>query len=197
MPLYNTFFLLCPRRPSIYYYSYKAYIKLRRFTLALSLFSTARRGRLLDVVGVSASDDLLRDAPEVEACSTEGLWKIVGIASALSRLLFDRPKLWARAASASKQSSVKCSLHSTECSVASQRSRVRLTCFTHFSRSTGSFGNLNKEILSLGVLEQPAATQRRTIFQERRSVGQQKCISEMLLKSFRSRDDVTETTPRS
>ena len=105
---------------------------------------------------------------DVDARSADLLSNIVGIAPSLSLLRFDMPKLCSTAAFTSKQSSVKCSLQSTECSVASHCARVRLTCLTHFARRTGSFGNLNRLIVLVGVLEQPAATQQRTIFHNRK-----------------------------
>ena len=112
-------------------------------------------------MGVSGSHGLLLD---VNARSMDLLSNIVGIAPSLSLLRFDMPKLCTKAAFTLKQSSVKCSLQSMECSVASHCTRVRLTCLTHFARRTGSFGNLNRLTVLVGVLEQPAATQRRTIF---------------------------------
>ena len=122
------------------------------------------QGRLGEV-GVSESHGLLLD---VDARSVDLLSNIVGIAPSLSLLRFDMTKLCAKAAFTSKQSSVKCSLQSTECSIASHCAWVRLTCLTHFARRTGSFGNLNRLIVLVGVLEQPAATQRRTIVHNRK-----------------------------
>ena len=135
------------------------------YILTLSRFSTARQGRLGGAVGVSGSHGLLLN---VDARSVDFLSNIVGIAPSFSLLRFDMPKLCAKAAFTSKQSSVKCSLQSTECSVASHCARVRLTCLTLFARRTGSFGNFNRLIVLVGVLEQPAATQRRTIFHNRK-----------------------------
>ena len=116
-------------------------------------------------MGVSGLHGLLLD---VDARFADHLLNIVGIAPSLSLLRFDMPNLCAKAAFTSKQSSVKCSLQSTECSVASHCALVRLTCLTHFARRTGSFGNLNRLIVLVDVLEQPAATQRRTIFHNRK-----------------------------
>ena len=116
-------------------------------------------------MGVSGSHGLLLD---VNAHSADLLSNIVGIAPSLSFLRFGMPKLCAKAAFTSKQSPVNCSLQSTECSVASHCVQDRLTCLTHFVRRTGSFGNLNMLIELVGVLEQPTATQRRTILHNRK-----------------------------
>ena len=102
-------------------------------------------------MGVSGSHGLLLD---VDARFADLLSNIVGIAPSLSLLRFDMPKRCAKAAFTSKQPSVKFSLQSTECSAASHCARVRLTCLTHFARRTGSFGNLNRLIVLVGVLEQ-------------------------------------------
>ena len=71
-------------------------------------------------MGVSGLHGLLLD---VDARFADHLLNIVGIAPSLSLLRFDVPKLCAKAAFTSKQSSVKCSLQSTECSVASHCAR--------------------------------------------------------------------------
>ena len=91
-----------------------------------------------------------------------------GLHPYLSLLSFEMLKLCAKAAFALKQSSLKCLLHSTKCSVGSNCAWIHLTCFTHFTWRTGSFGNLKRLIELVGVLEQPGATQCQTIFHNRK-----------------------------
>ena len=91
------------------------------------------------------------------------LTNTVGTASGFNLLLFFRPICSASIESTSKQSASKCSLHKTLVSVALHRSLVLWTCYSHFRLSSGSLGNLCMLILSLWVLEHPAATQRLPI----------------------------------
>ena len=140
-------------------------------TLAFSLFSAAPRIRLQGVASM-ASDILFLvctvvrtpfDGPTAIAEEVEGLWNIVGTASDFHRLFFAMPNVAAMVESTSKESSVKCSMQMNEYFVTVHCACVHCTCFTHFSRSAGSLGNLYRLMPSPGVFEQPATTQRFTI----------------------------------
>ena len=130
-------------------------------------------------------------AVAVPSPGAAALMKIVGKTSALSLLRgLSRPRLDAIAESGSKQSSLKWSLHRTECSLGPFHSAlVRCTCLIHCSRIAWSFGKRKRLTPSLYVLEHPAATQHLTMLLHAFSC----MIKYSLACSMRSPCDVTRS----